>query len=102
MTPYNTLSVTLSNSRLYKLNLAVENETEVILNLSSNLIRISNDEINFPHKLLLTYTQVSKNRKAFANGPSANIKFSKTQLSKIVQLGGFLFGSPNIFGSSVK
>ena len=33
-------------------------------------------------------------RKAFANGSPANIKFSKTQLSKIVQLGGFLFGPP--------
>ena len=29
---------------------------------------------------------------------SANTKFSKTQLSKIVQLGGFLFSVPNIFG----
>ena len=55
-----------------------------------------NDETNFPHKLLLTYTQVSKNRKAFANGPSANIKFSKTQLSKIVQLGGFVTGMTGI------
>ena len=32
-------------------------------------------KIIFPHKLLLTDTQVSKIRKAFANGPSANIKF---------------------------
>ena len=32
------------------------------------------------------------------DGLSANIKFLKTQLSKIVQLGGFLFGSSNIFG----
>ena len=29
-------------------------------------------------------------RKNFANGSSANIKFSKTQLSKIVQLEGVL------------
>ena len=33
---------------------------------------------------------VSKTHKAFANGSSANIKFSKTQLSKFVQLGGFI------------
>ena len=50
----------------------------------------SNDETNFPHKLLLTNTQVSKIRKAFSNGSSANIKFSKTQLSKMIQLGVFL------------
>ena len=32
----------------------------------------------------------SKNHKAFANGSLANIKFSKSLLSKIVQLEGFL------------
>ena len=38
---------------------------------------------NFLHKLLLTNTQVSKLRKAFANGLSANLKLSKTQLHGI-------------------
>ena len=41
--------------------------------------------IIFPHKLLLTSTQVSKLRKAFANCFSPNIKLSKTQLHKIRQ-----------------
>ena len=50
----------------------------------------SNDETNFPHKLLFTNTQVSRVCKAFANNSSANIKLLKAQLSKIVQLGGFL------------
>ena len=49
----------------------------------------SNDEINFSQKLLLTDTQVSRIRKAFANGLSANMKLSKTQLPKMIQLGGF-------------
>ena len=49
----------------------------------------SNDDTNFLHKLLLTNTQVSKIRKAFANGSSAYIKLLKTQLSKMVQLRGF-------------
>ena len=35
------------------------------------------------------YSQVSRICKAFGNGSSANIKLSKTQLSKIVQLVGF-------------
>ena len=48
----------------------------------------SYDDTNFPHKLFLTHTQVSKFPKAVANGSSANEKFSKTQLSKMVQLGG--------------
>ena len=45
---------------------------------------------NFPHKLLLTDRQVSNIRKAFADNSSADIKFSKTQLSKMMQSGGFL------------
>ena len=37
----------------------------------------SNDETNFPHKLLLTNKQISRTCKAFANCSSANIKLSK-------------------------
>ena len=40
------------------------------------------------YKILLTDTQVSKIRKPFAYVSSANIKFSKGQWSKIIQLGG--------------
>ena len=54
------------------------------------MIGSSNDETNLPRKLLLTNTQVSKIRKAFANGSLANIKFSKTQMSKMTQSGGFV------------
>ena len=46
-------------------------ENGVTLNLSSDIVGDANDENNFPHKLLLTNTQVSKIRKAFANGSSA-------------------------------
>ena len=45
----------------------------------------SNDNINFPHELLLTNRQVANIRKAFANHSSTDIKFSKTQLSKMIQ-----------------
>ena len=60
------------------------------MKISSNVVGDSNDENNFRHKLLLTNTQVSRLRKAFANGSSANIKLSKTQLHKIGQTGRFL------------
>ena len=60
------------------------------LNLSSNLIGHSNDEITFPHKILLNGTQVSEICKVFANGLSDDLKFSKTQLSKMIQSGGSL------------
>ena len=59
------MNVKLSNSQLNKLKSAIKNEN------------------NFSHKLLLTNTQVSKIRKTFPNGSSANVKFSKTELHKI-------------------
>ena len=40
--------------------------------------------------MLLTNTEVSKIREAFANGSSANLKLSRTQLHKIGQSWGFL------------
>ena len=90
MTQYNTLNVELSNSQLNKLKSAIKNGTRVTLDLSSNTIGDSNDENNFPHKLFLSNTHVSRLRKAFANNSSANVKLSKTQLHKIGQSGGFL------------
>ena len=40
---------------------------------------------NFPHKFLLTNSQVARHRKTFANHSSVNIKLPKTQLHKIEQ-----------------
>ena len=51
---------------------------------------IGDNETNFPHQLLLTNRQVANIRKAFANNSSIDIKLSKTQLSKMIQSGGFL------------
>ena len=52
------------------------------------MIGYSNDETNCQHKLLLTDRQVANLCKAFANYLPTDIKLSKTQLSKMVQLGG--------------
>ena len=90
MTQYNSLNVRLSNSQLSKQKSAIKNETDVVLRLSSNMIDNSDDNTNFPHELLLTNRQVANLRKAFANHTSADIKLSKTQLSKMIQSGGFL------------
>ena len=54
------------------------------------MIGNSDDETNFPHKLFLTHRQVTNLCKAFASHTSTDIKLSKTQLSKMMQLGGFL------------
>ena len=70
ITQYNILNVKLSNSPLNKLRSAIKNGTEITLNLSSNFSGSSNDETTFRYKLLLTNTQLSKIRKAFANGQS--------------------------------
>ena len=51
---------------------------------------IGNNETNFPHKLLLTNRQVSNLCKAFANYLSADIRLSKTHLSKMIQSGRLL------------
>ena len=90
MTQYNPLNVKLSNSQRNKLKSGTKTNTEVTLKILSNVVGDSNDENSFLHRLLLTNIQVSKIRKSFANGSSANIKFSKTQLHKIGKSGRFL------------
>ena len=52
------MNVKLSTSQLNKLKSAINNETEVVLRVSSNII--GDDETNFLHKLLLTNRQVAK------------------------------------------
>ena len=83
MTEFNSLNVRLSNSQLNKLKFAIKNETEAVLRLFSNMI--GNNETNFPYELLLTDRQISSLLKSFANNSSADIKLSKTQLSKMMQ-----------------
>ena len=90
MDQHNNLNVKLCNLQFNKLKSEIKNGTEVTLKISSNVVCDSNDENNFPHKLLSTNTQVSKLCKAFTNGSSANIKLSKTQFHKIGQSGEFL------------
>ena len=90
MTQYKTLNVKLSNSQFNKLKSEIKNNTKVTLKHSLNVVGDSNDEENFPHKLLSSNTQVLRLREAFANNSSANIKLPKTQSHKIRQSGGFL------------
>ena len=90
MTQYNSLNIKLSNSQFNKLKSALKNETDVVLRTSSNMVGNSNDNTNFPHKLLLNDRQVANIRKAFANNLSTDVKFSKTQLLKLSQSGEFL------------
>ena len=45
---------------------------------------------DLPHELLLITRQKTKLRNAFNNNMSTDLKLSKTQISKIIQSGGFL------------
>ena len=67
MTQYNTLKVKLSNLQLNKLKVGIKNGTDVTLKMSLDDVGDIHDENNFPHKFLLTNTQVSKLRTVFAN-----------------------------------
>ena len=52
MTQYKSIKVNMSNLQIKKLKSEIKNGTEVISNLSSDVVGDSNDNINFPHKLL--------------------------------------------------
>ena len=54
----------------------------------------SDDETNFPRKLLLTNRQTLSLRKTFNNHASAYIKFSKAQLAKMQKRGFLKFLAP--------
>ena len=73
MTKYNFLNVKLPNTQLNKLKSATKNKTEIVSRLSSNMTGNSDDETNFPHKLLLTNRQVVNLRKAFKNNSPASL-----------------------------
>ena len=92
MTQYNSSNVKLSNSQLNKLKSSIKNEDDGVLRISLNMVGNANVNTNFPHELLLTNRQVANIRKTFAKNTSTDIKLSKTQLSKIIQSGGF-FGN---------
>ena len=90
MTQYDTLIFQLCNQQLNKLKSRIKNGTEVTSNLSSNVIGSSDDETNFLYILFSINTKASRLLKGFANGLSANIKVLKTQLFKMMQLGGII------------
>ena len=80
----------MSNLQLNALKSGRKNFAEVTLYLPSNVIGDSNYKANFPHKLLFTDTQISRRCKAFANDSLANMKLSKTQLSRMMHSEGYL------------
>ena len=66
------ITLKLSTSQLNELKSGIKNVTEVTLKILLKIVVDSNDENNFTHRILLTNTQVSRLRQAFAD----NIKLS--------------------------
>ena len=86
MVEYSTVNVKLTDTQLKKLKTAVKNKTRTILRMSLKMLN-GND---LPHELLLTTRQKTKLRNAFNNNMPTDLKLSRTQISKIIQSGGFL------------
>ena len=82
MTRYNRVNVKLSRPQLNKLKAAIQNENDVVITLSPNMIGDSNDKTNFPHELLLTERQVSSIRRAFSNIYQLILNFQKLNYRK--------------------
>ena len=87
MTQYNTLNVKLANSQLNKLKSEINNGTEVVLNFSSNVIILIMRLIFHINKLKHKFHGFIK---ILAMVHQLNIKLSKIQLAKLVQLGRLL------------
>ena len=72
-----------ANIFMTELETIIDTFVKKILRLSSNMIGNSNDESNFPLKLVLPDRQVARLPTAFTNNSTANKNLSKTQTSKI-------------------
>ena len=86
MFEYNTINTKLSDSQLNKLKSAVKNKQGTTLRMNNRMFSAN----NLPHESLLTTRQPTRLRNAIESNISTYIKFSKVQISKIIQPTGFL------------
>ena len=86
MVEYTKVNIKLTNLQLSKLKKAVKSNEGVTLRIG---IKIFNKD-ELPHELLLTTRQNTKLRNAINNNLATDIKLSKAQIKKLIQLGGFL------------
>ena len=82
----NTVNAKLTDTQLKKLRTAVKNKIRTTLRMGLEMF----DRNNLLHELLLTTRQKTKVRNALNNNMSTDLKFSKVQVFKIIQSGGFL------------
>ena len=86
MVEYSKVNAKLSDTQLKKLKPVFKNKTETTLIISLKMFN-GND---LPHEFLLTTRQKTKLRNAFNNNMSTDLKFSKAEISKIIQPERFL------------
>ena len=86
MVEYTKINCKLTNVQLNKLKKFVKSNEGTTLRLG--IKNFNNDEL--PHELLLTTRQNTKQRNAINNNLATDIKLSKAQIKKLIQLGGFL------------
>ena len=86
MVEYTKVNVKLTNLQLSKLKKAVKSNEGATLRIG---IKKFNKE-DLPHELLLTTRQSTKLRNAINNNLATDIKLSKAQIKKLIQIGGFL------------
>ena len=84
MANYQEMWVKLTNTQLSKWKSEEKNKAETILRLNKKNF----EDEKLPHELFLTTRQLTKIINAFAYNMWADIKLSKAQISKIIQLGG--------------
>ena len=86
MVEYSKTNCKLTNVQLSKLKKAVKSNEGATLRLA--IKNFNKDEL--PHELLLTARQNTKLSNAINNNLATDIKLSKAQIKKIIQVGGFL------------
>ena len=86
MVEYSKINCKITNLQLNKLKKAVKSNEGLTLRLSTK--NFNKDEV--PHELLLTTRQNTKLRNTLNNNSATDIKFSKAQIKKLIQSGGFL------------
>ena len=80
MVEYSKVNVKLTDTQLKKLKTAVKNKTGMTLGVSLKMF----DGNDLPQELLMTTIQKARLKNAFNNNMSADLKLSKTQISKII------------------
>ena len=85
MVEYSKMNVKLTDTQLKKPKTAVKNKTGTILRMNFKIL----DGNDLAQELLSTARQKTKLRNAFNNNVSTDLKLSKTQISKVIQSGGF-------------